>query len=79
MTNDADKPQPLANPVYIARAQYCIRAAHAASTVQEKESWLDVAEQWLRLALPARSREQKDFQDALVAKHTGQKDSDSVN
>jgi hypothetical protein len=67
------------NPEFVKRAQACVRGANAATTDAEREGWLLVAESWLRLAFPKRSAAQQEFQDQLEAKHTGQKDSTSLN
>ncbi|MDP1554781.1 MAG: hypothetical protein Q8L84_04905 [Hyphomonas sp.] len=66
-------------PEFLIRAQACVRAANVAPTESLKSGWLEVAEGWLHLALPQKTRAQKDFQTALDAKHTGQKNSESVN
>jgi hypothetical protein len=78
---DSAQPHPdvIANPEFLKRAEICIGHANAASTDAEREAWLEVAESWLRLALPKRSQQQRQFQDELNAKHTGQKNSDAVN
>lgn len=66
-------------PEYLSRAQTCVRFANAATTESMKTGWLEVAEVWLRLALPAQTVAQTNFQTELDARHTGQKSSDSLN
>ena len=72
-------PESVPRPEFLVRAQACVRAASAAPTESLKSGWLEVAEGWLHLALPQKTIAQTDFQSALDAKHTGQKNSESVN
>ena len=72
-------PEIVPRPEFLNRAQACVRAASAAPTESLKSGWLQVAEGWLHLALPQKTAAQKDFQTALDAQHTGQRNSDSVN
>lgn len=72
-------PDSVPRPEFLIRAQACVRAASAAPTDSLKSGWLEVAEGWLHLALPQKTAAQKDFQSALDAQHTGQRNSESVN
>lgn len=66
-------------PEFLKRAQHCVRSAHNSGTDDERAGWLSVAEGWLKLAVPQKSKDQRAFDDQLEAKHTGQKDSGAVN
>jgi len=66
-------------PARAALARAKANAASAAPTDSLKSGWLEVAEGWLHLALPQKTAAQKDFQSALDAQHTGQRNSESVN
>ena len=79
MSEKRPDPDVVASPEFLKRAQDCVRVAGSAKTPAEKEGWLNIAESWLKLALPQKSLKQKEFQDQMDAKHTGQKDSTSVN
>ena len=70
---------PSIGPNHIHRAEECVRYAKLATCDREKESWLLIAEQWLRMALPQQTLRQKEFEAELEAKHTGQADSESMN
>lgn len=79
MSDAKPSAETIPRPEFLSRAQACVRFANAATTESLKTGWLEVAEVWLRLALPAKTAAQTDFQTELDAKYTGQRNSDSMN
>jgi hypothetical protein len=79
MSDEAQSNPDAPRPEFFKRAQHCVRAAQASGTDDEKAGWLTIAEGWLKLAVPQKSREERTFDDQLHAKHTGQKNSGAVN